>query len=261
MRYLVVGLGLLGLSIEFRRCDTFQIRQNHLPATGVVCTSIQPGDVPPTVYRQFVSGRLFALLSTQNDSPSIRAEQDPDDLVSSIVEACGRGDVDEAMHMLDRAEHLLRSGKADCQLNASVFVKVMQTIAAGDTTDTVQQVELVLSRMLTLSKLEPSCTPKGAAYNSVILAWSKSFQRESGQRCLELLEELWSRYNATGDSDYLPMKSTYISTLTAIARSGRNRDNAVRAEALLDEMERVRHEHQFLAPTTICVNIVLYVPS
>lgn len=67
---------------------------------------------------------------------------------------------------------------------------------------------------------------------------------------------------------YCPTQSTYISTLTALARSQGGKRAAEQAKALLEDMERVSkkrskhdnsHPYTHLKPTTTCVNIDLYV--
>lgn len=141
--------------------------------------------------------------------------------------------------------------------NASSFIKSMETVLADDQPNMIEKLENLLERVKAAPDFESGEAPIAFGYNTLILGLSKSHGRDAGARCRELLRELWSQYNVTGDARFLPLKSSYVSTLTAIARSGTGRRAAERAEELLDEMERLRYEHSFLGPTTLCVNIVL----
>jgi hypothetical protein len=114
----------------------------------------------------------------------------------------------------------------------------------------------------------PSIVPTRMEYAALILAWSKSNDHRAAERCASLLHDNWLQYNKTttgSDQDKLdisPSHSSYVSTMTAIARSGGGKRAAERTEALLEDMERRSHSHGrmvHLQPTTTCVNIVLYV--
>ena len=79
------------------------------------------------------------------------------------------------------------------------------------------------------------------------------------ERCLDLLNELWSLYETTKDNKYVPTKSTYIATLSALSRCVGGTRAAQQAEDLLEDMEQQsqQNNHIHLEPTTICFNIVL----
>lgn len=168
---------------------------------------------------------------------------------------CQEGGVGEAVKVLE--------GWIECRDESSVpsldtFIKLMQYLAASeDVADATGEVERIFSTMQRLSTSAPTLAPTTPVYNSMMLVWSKSFHNNAGIRCEELLRELWSLYHRTNSSDFMPTKSSYICTMTAWARSGQGKEGAVRAEALLEEMEKLCAEFKSLSPTTVCVNVVL----
>ena len=159
--------------------------------------------------------------------------------------------------------------------------------------------EGLLQRARERSKEYPQCTPKAQLYNAVAFVWCKlqpplpavkdgrrrrppvprdgmnttettastSTAAVSSswtmvppeERCLELLRELWTKYEETKDRKYVPLKSTYIATLNALSRSGGGTKAAQQAEELLEEMEQQSQQkgHVHLEPTTLCFNILL----
>jgi len=181
------------------------------------------------------------------------------DINSAVAELCrGKSFEKAARVLLEYADDGSTAG-----VNAESYHMVMQSIAAKcDDAASANKAATLLEKLLEkakhVSKSDNGFATTCRMYNSVILAWSKSFEGKAGPRCVELLQDLWSRYNQTRNSQCLPMKSTYVLTLTALARSAkRTRETAQQAESLLEEMERLREEHAFLAPTTVCVNVVL----
>lgn len=213
------------------------------------------------------------------------------DLNDEISRLCEHGAFDAALALLDQAEvaaaqQLLANGHQ--HPNAETYTRLLTAMSAAaaadddvdDTDRVVRRVEDVFARMKrhlgTTTTIAANMPPPitRVAYNAVILAWSKSYARQAGDRCEALLAELWSLYNSTSTSSnssnsnntttttkalYCPSLSTYVSTLTALARSQGGKRAAERAEALLEDMERVSREdhHPSLKPTTTCVNIVL----
>jgi hypothetical protein len=100
--------------------------------------------------------------------------------------------------------------------------------------------------------------PTSQSYNAVISVWAESpYRKEAADKCLNYLDATWSLYTDTNDSRYVPLRSSYISTITALSRSRQGRQGAERAEQLLEDMEELRQKHPHLAPNTICVNGVL----
>jgi hypothetical protein len=181
------------------------------------------------------------------------------DLNCEMERLCQIGDVDDALELLNQAEERMIAGNSndgpfpDC----NSYTILMQTWASRDETAVPERLEPILERMKELSKNYPACTPTALSYNAVILTWSKACKRQSGKRCDELMQELRVQYDETSNGANLPLKATYVSTLAAWASSGRGKEAAERAEAILEEMEGLRLVHPHLAPTTICANIVL----
>jgi hypothetical protein len=174
--------------------------------------------------------------------------------------------------------------KAPHILNQASYTIVIQTLAVSEHTKATEWADELLQLMNDRSHDYPQCLPTADAYNAVIFAWSKSSatslssfpppnpqppkyvlttQQQSHQlaakKCTDYLSHLWSLYNSTSSKDprYIPFKSSYISTMTALSRSRGGRKASERAEELLEEMERLHVDHPHLAPTTICCNIVL----
>jgi hypothetical protein len=152
--------------------------------------------------------------------------------------------------------------------NRESYSILLRAIAASIVDgETIQLADSVFRRLLSSKE---KMAPTRVEFTAILLAWSKSYDRRAGDRCESLLQDHWKRYNATisntvelsGAEELCPSHSSYVSTMTAISRSGGGLRAAQRAEALLEEMEhfsktcrRLTH----LKPTTTCVNIVLYV--
>jgi hypothetical protein len=252
-------------------------------------------------------GTLHRLCGSTSDYPSMpSAEQSKasfpssrEELNTRIEQLC-QENADDAIHLLEESEDMM-SNHNDLSIGAYpdhyTYTILLQSLATGGsnkridddhveyrlhashtvTQSTLKQIENIFGRMKELGQKHEHCKPTNLAYSAVILAWSKSYRREAGQRCEQLLNELWAKHNATiaatetnvanqSDKDeghnsfesrYIPLKSTYISTLTAIARSAGGLGAAERAEALLEEMELLGIDYPHLEPTTVCVNIVL----
>jgi pentatricopeptide repeat protein len=182
------------------------------------------------------------------------------DLNCEMERLCQAGDVDDALELLNQAQErmIVAASSNDGPFpDHNSYTILMQAWASRDATATPERLEPFLERMKELSKIYPACTPTALTYNAVILTWAKACTRQSGKRCDELMQELRSRYDETSNGAYLPLKATYVSTLAAWASSGRGKEAAERAEAILEEMEGLRLIHPHLAPTTICANIVL----
>jgi hypothetical protein len=180
------------------------------------------------------------------------------DLNCEMERLCQVGDVDDALELLNQAEERMTAGSTNGPFpDYNSYTILMQAWASRDDTATPERLEPFLERMKELSKIYPACTPTALAYNAVILTWAKACTRQSGKRCDELMQELRARYDETSNGAYLPLKATYVSTLAAWASSGRGKEAAERAEAILEEMEGLMVVHPHLAPTTICANIVL----
>lgn len=180
------------------------------------------------------------------------------DLNGRVIELCRSDAVDDAVRLV---QHYLSDASSNDHLvlNPSAVNTVISNLSVKkDCAAYLDQMTDLLSRMNSLDANGiPEWAPTASTYNSVALAWSKSFRDDAGQRCDELLTDLWRKYNTTSDDRFVPLKSMYVATLTALARSRKGQAAAQRTEELLEEMERMRQNHPSLAPTTICVNIVL----
>lgn len=192
------------------------------------------------------------------------------DLNDEIARLCGTGDLDRAMELLDRHQpHGGHDGGVStvAVANHKTYTRLLTAYAtSADTVDraTLDCVEDLWSRLQQQQQQQQlsSRSSLRTAYNAVILAWSKSYSRQAGHRCDELLTELWVQYNVTQNRHWCPLHSTYVSTLTAWARSQIGPRAAERAEAILQEMERWGQQSlttAHLKPTATCYNIVLYV--
>jgi hypothetical protein len=138
-------------------------------------------------------------------------------------------------------------------------------------TPALEMMDRVFTRMQQLSQSFPSAIMTTRhIYHALLLAWSHSYTRTGAMRAEELLSELYDLYqNSTNnnnnnnnneeDDRFRPTLSCYVSTLNAMARAGGGKKWAIRAEALLEQMERLSTQTQLerLKPTTICVNIVM----
>lgn len=176
---------------------------------------------------------------------------------ADIDNLCQSGKLNQALETLERYEKELEDNNTVVPSTANPYIKIMQAIASSDEVDAPDKLEKLLEKVKEVRSTSPSVAPISMAYNALMLSLSKSHRRDAGVRCEELLEEMWAMYNETNDSQYLPQKACYISTLSAHARSGKGRKAAEQAESILEDMENLREEFPFLSPTTLCVNIVL----
>jgi hypothetical protein len=135
-----------------------------------------------------------------------------------------------------------------------VYQVVLQSLSDARTFDAPD-----LADDLFQSLLDQDHLPSSEIYNLVIAIWSKSTRKEASQKCTNYLQDLWSQLEKSGEEKFVPMRSSYISTITSLSRSNRRpgTENAEKAEALLEEMEERRHQYPQLAPNTLAVNAVL----
>jgi hypothetical protein len=150
------------------------------------------------------------------------------------------------------------------------------TTTITSSSSTLERMDQVFTRMQQLAQLYPSIIRRTTSttrqiYQALMNAWSHSYTRTGAIRADELLAQLWDLYhNSTYnnhtdvlDDDHIlvPTMSCYVATLNAMARAGGGKKWALRAEELLEEMERWSRtqppKYAHLQPTTTCVNIVL----
>jgi pentatricopeptide repeat protein len=227
-------------------------RSTHIPST----------IIPPSHATRLFTSRDDGLVLPMNEILPLQQLNSVGDLNCEMERLCQAGNVDDALELLNEAEERMLAGDTNTNDSGPLpdhnsYTILMQAWASRDATATPERLEPFLERMKELSKSYPACTPTALTYNAVILTWAKACSRQSGKRCDELMQELRSRYDETSNGAYLPLKATYVSTLAAWASSGRGKEAAERAEAILEEMEGLRLVHPHLAPSTICANIVL----
>lgn len=180
------------------------------------------------------------------------------------------GDNDEETKVLTQIDHLLQYMKQPKRLTTTTTAAAAATYGRD--------------------AWQPERDAYAAAMRAWSQAWSPHIQRMAGEKCDQWLTEVWTVYNKTtttttttqtqrqpagtfrgegasneaystlvSSAPWVPTRSMYISTLTALARSGGGITAAQRIDELLDEMERCSSEHPHLRPTTTCMNIALYV--
>ena len=139
-------------------------------------------------------------------------------------------------------------------LEDKAYQILLQALSQSQMSDAPEIADELLSLLL-----DSDVRPTNEIYNHVISIWSKSSRREASSKCVDYLEDLWKHYDETGDLAFVPMRSSYISTITALSRSknSQGQANAEKAESLLEEMEEKRQQFPQLTPNTIAVNGVL----
>jgi hypothetical protein len=253
--YVFISFLALSESFQFQNKLNLQQGKCHRRST----------HIPSTILSFSQATRLFAsrddgLVLPMNEILPLQELNSVGDLNCEMERLCQAGDVDDALELLNQAEARMIAGSTASNgpfPDHNSYTILMQAWASRDATATPERLEPFLERMKELSKSYPACTPTALTYNAVILTWAKACTRQSGKRCDELMQELRLRYDETSNGAYLPLKATYVSTLAAWASSGRGKEAAERAEAILEEMEGLRLVHPHLAPSTICANIVL----
>jgi hypothetical protein len=180
------------------------------------------------------------------------------ELNDELRRLCESGLPQSAFELLEISEERFGQAGATGLPDEMSFTIVIESLAGQGHTRAPDLADRMLQRMIDYSKEHPACLPTAKAYNAVIFAWSKNSEiKQAAARCNECLEELWSQYEKTKDTRFIPPRSSYISTITALSRSRGGRRAAEQAEELLESMEKRRVKHPHLAPTTLCTNAVL----
>lgn len=186
---------------------------------------------------------------------------------AQIAKLCEDDAIDDAVKLLDRSEDALMENNGNdfafpSEVSYRMILDALTASYKNKNATVLRQITDFFARLQQVALQFPMLAPTARAYNVVLSAYAKSYNRDAGTKCVELLETLWGQYNATDDDkNYCPTHTTYVETLTALARSGGN-EAAEQAEELLEEMERCSSSRDVLShlrPTTTCVNIVLYV--
>lgn len=167
-------------------------------------------------------------------------------LIMEIRELLVAGQVEAAI--------ALAKDSTDHPLDEKAYQIVLQSLSDIESEDAPDIADNLLHSML-----DQGLVPSNVIYNLVIAVWSKSTRKEASKKCIQYLRDLWSCHEKKGDDCFVPMRSSYISSITSLSRSTRKpgSENAEAAEALLEEMEERRHLYPQLAPNAVAVNAVL----
>lgn len=175
-----------------------------------------------------------------------------------LGQLCRMYSVDEANILLSEAERVSDKNMLNVILpNEKSYVTIMNALLDTDFVD-ADKIEGLLERMRIFATYhQPAAAPKQLALDAVARAWSRSRREEAGERCEQIIRELWVQYKATGETEYIPLKSTYIAAMVAWS-SHRNVEGAMRhAKALFESMERLRIEFPHLSTTAECISIII----
>lgn len=175
-----------------------------------------------------------------------------DNLHSHIKNLCSKGRPEDAIALLEKSDQLFSEKKVDFSPDESCYITILQALAESEELRAPELADSLFEKMN-----HKGCVQTSSAYNAIISVWSDSFRKEAGDKCSQYLQSLWSLYDETKEPKFVPLRSSYISTITALSRSRQGREGAAKAEELLENMEELCREHSHLAPTTICVNGVL----
>lgn len=178
--------------------------------------------------------------------PSLRV--DISEAAEQVVDILDRDDVDSAISFLMEAEKDSSTFDSD----EDCYHVVIRALTRSNRPDSH-----LLAENLFEYGVQHDVQFGSKAYNSIILSWSESHKREGAQKCVKYLYGLWELYDERQEDQYVPMRSSYISTIAALSRSRYGRRAAEKAEELLEEMETYRVQYPHLGPNTLCVNAVL----
>lgn len=225
----------------------------------------------------FTSSRIQKFGSTQcqfTTSTTTYVASPPLGVISSTVkqeaESAPHGSENSPSTLGQRIGNLVAEGnfKASVQLlkesvspDSGHFVEdeayktILRALSDGGADDGPDIAEDVLSVYVQ----DHGSIPTSEICNIIISVWAKSSRQEAAEKCRAHLESLWDQHSKTGDERFVPMRSSYISTIATLSRSRHRlgRENAEKAEELLEEMEEKRRKYPQLSPNTIAVNTVL----
>jgi hypothetical protein len=172
-------------------------------------------------------------------------------MIDDIIDLCEQGKVLDATKLLTNAEN------SEKLTTESDYLKIFKALSRISNSHSANMANGLIDHMTENSENANGCRPTAESYNAAISVWASSNRRDSATRCCEYLNTLWSLYDETSDTKYVPLRSSYIHTIDALARSRQGYQGAKQAESLLDDMEVMRHEHPSLSPNTMCFNAVL----
>jgi hypothetical protein len=244
MRCQIILSALVSTSIHLRSA-AFVVQHGQFRTTGTKHVSENHPNV--AACQIILNSSLEAGSSVESaENSDAYSSSSPDQLIDEIKSLCVNGNFEDAMALLDPTE-------AEYRPDEFCYLTIFQALAKSENPQAPELADELLERMTV-----NGCQPTSQSYNAVISVWSESpYRKEAADKCYSYLEATWSLYDDTNDSRYVPLRSSYISTITALSRSRQGRQGAERAEQLLEEMEEMRRHHPHLAPNTICVNGVL----
>lgn len=198
--------------------------------------------------------------STDNDLLQERTELpiSSQQLRDEIKYLCKAGKVFDAAVILEKAEiSLVDSGSSDLWPEESCYVTILKALTRESNSQSTMMADNIIERMTENSENGKGHPPTAQAYNAAICVWAVSNRNHAASRCCEYLDNLWSLYDKTKDKRFVPLRSSYISTIDALSRTRKGFEGATQAERLLEDMENFSQEHSSLTPNTICFNAVL----
>jgi hypothetical protein len=207
---------------------------------------------------------LYTALELSAQSDSIDEEDvlgfniQLDDKVRSL---CREGKLSDATKLLEKAELKFSERGDDNRPEEKCYLTIFKAFTEISKPQSAKMADDFLKRMITNSENGIGCLPTAQSYNAAISVWASSNRAEAGEQCSKYLDSLWSIYNETNDPKYLPLRSSYITTIDALSQSRGGFNAGKKAEALLENMEDMQFEHPQLTPTTICYNAVMNVWS
>lgn len=214
------------------------------------------GRTCPNLSHQSPSISFLSALELSSENEVI-TESNVHLLGDRLESLCSEGKVSEAADLLRNAEISLAEKGQESWLEEKCYVTILKSFSRLSKSQSTGMAEDLFKRMTQNSENGIGPPPTALSYNSLISVWASSNQPQKADRCYEYLDSLWALYDETNDSKYVPLRSSYISTIDALARSRQGYDGAKRAEALLEDMESSRHDHPQLSPNKICFNAVL----
>lgn len=180
-------------------------------------------------------------LSLEHGSASIEA-------FTSTMTAWANSRHPDAPH---RAEALLEqmSRTHVAKPDTYAFAAVLNAWAKSEDPNACFRALAILRHM---SKL-PGIKTNAVVYGTVMNAFAKQGKAVEAE---ELLNELMQKYEATQDKEYLPTVVEFSVVINAWSKS-KDRDAAIRAEAVLETMQRLSQDRPELRPNKVSFNSVI----
>ncbi len=221
------------------RIHSARVLSNKVISSGCIRVLCPPLDETPSIDRKGDDSINNPSFSKSSSSFS-----------QKIIDLVAGGQVDAALHLLRNSSN----EASESEVEEKAYVIVLQSLSEFEIENAPDIADELMNSMLARG-LHPS----NSVYNLVISIWSMSIRKEASKKCVQYLEDLWSQHEKSEEEKFVPMRSSYISTITSLARSLRKpgSENAEKAESLLEEMEEKMKKYPQLSPNTVAVNAVL----